>query len=89
MCPKKLSMGGIIPAVGASGHGRGHGIFSDQGMVPLRSILVALITVQDQSLSNLLVLFCLFECIQDESQGILSTQFIGDNKAIEQIPNDR
>jgi len=81
--------GGIIPEVGMSGHGRRNGIFLDQGMVSMRSILVVLNTMQDQSLSNLLISFGLFECFQYQGQGILSGQFIADDKAIEQIPDNR
>jgi hypothetical protein len=57
----------IIPAIAAAGHGRGDGIILSQDSIPLRSVLLPLVTKQ-QSRYDLFVLLGLFESIKDYTE---------------------
>src|SRR5512138_2844303 len=57
-------------------------------MVSLRSVLDALVTMQDQSFRDLFVFLGLLEGLQDQSNIIASMQDMPDNEAIEQVLDD-
>ena len=53
--------GGIVPAVATSRHGRGDVILGGKDMIRLRSVLRPLVTMEDQSISDLFFLLGLFQ----------------------------
>ena len=69
--PEEIFHGGIVPTVPRSRHGGGDVILLCKDiMIRLRSVLVPLVTVEDQSISDLLCLLGLSEGGCDQGDGI-------------------
>jgi hypothetical protein len=50
---EEILHGSIVPAISSSGHGRSDVILGGKDMIRLRSVLLPLVTVEDQSTSDL------------------------------------
>ena len=77
---------GIIPAVTPARHGGRDAILLDNDiMIRLRSVLMPLVTVEDQSIRDLFVFFGLLQGAQDKGNVIALVDDIPNEKAIEEI----
>ncbi len=63
---KEILDWGMVTAIATSGHGRRDGILLSKDKIRLRSVLVPLVNVEDQSSSDLFFLFGLLEGIEHE-----------------------
>ena len=61
---EEIFHGSIVPAIAEAGHGRGDGIVMDQVRIAMGSILVSVVTMQDQSSADVFFLAGLFEGIE-------------------------
>src|SRR5918995_5029642 len=75
----------IVPTVSPPGHGWGDGIVLGEEMVGRRSVLVALVTMEEQAIGNLLFLLGLLEGVEYQTNRVFGTHFMCHDKAIEQI----
>ena len=83
---EEILHGSIVPAVGATGHGRSDVILVHKDIIiRLRSVLVALVTVEDESSSDLFSLFGLVHGLGDQTDGIVLSKDAGNDEAIEEI----
>ena len=84
--PEEVFHGGIVPAVPMPRH-RGCDVIllRKDIMIRLRSVLVPLVTVEDQSISDLLCLLGLSEGSGHQGDGIALGKGMSDNKPIVQI----
>ena len=77
---------GIVPTISAPGHGRSDVILICKDiMIRLRSVLVPLVTVEDESISDLFFLFGLAQVLFDQRNRILPSKLVGDDEVIEQV----
>src|SRR5215208_2459590 len=77
--------GRIVPTIAKLGHGRSNCIMLGEESIGMGSILVAMITVQEEFPSDLLLLLGLFEGIQDTTERVPPCQVMRNNEAIEEI----
>jgi hypothetical protein len=85
---KKFSVGCIVPTVAPPGHRRGNVILSGKDVICLCSILCPLVTVEDQSISDLFVLFGLLEGLGHQGNGVAAVQNMANDEAIVEILDD-
>ena len=81
--------GSIVPAIAAPGHGRRDGILPGKDKIRLGSVWGSLVTVEDQSISDLLCLFGLSEGGCHQGNGIALRESMPDNEAIVQVLDRR
>src|SRR5215204_804970 len=75
----------IIPTIGSAGHGWGDGITLGEEMVGRRSVLVALVTMEEQAIGDLFFLLGLLEGVEHQANRVFGAHFMRHDKAIEQI----
>jgi len=78
--------GSIIPTVATPRHGWSNVILSDQDIIiRLRSVLVPLVTVEDQSTSDLFFLFCQSEHVNHQLNRVALSKSVGHDETIVKI----
>src|SRR5689334_15957120 len=83
---KEVLHWGIVPAIGTARHGRSDVILLDKDIIIcLRSVLVPLVTVEDESSSDLFSLFGLMHGLSDHTNSIVPGKDTGNDEAIEEI----
>jgi hypothetical protein len=75
----------IVPAVGTPRHGGRDGILLCKDKIRLRSVLLPLVTVEDQFRSDLFFLCSLLNGLVDQGLRVLPSKCVRDNETIEQI----
>ena len=82
---EEILHGRIVPTVTATRHGGRDGILLGKDKIRLRSVLMALVTVEDQSSSDLFFLCSLLNGFVHQGLGVFRTELVGNDKPIEQV----
>ena len=85
--PKEIFHRGIIPAFTSFGHRGGDVILVSKDKIRLRCVLKSLVTVEDQSSSDLFFFLSLFDRFGDQADGVIAIKLMSYNETILEILN--
>ena len=80
---EKILDRGIVPAIATPRHRRSNVILLGEDKIRLRSVLLPLVTVEDESISDLFFLFGLAQVLLYQGHGVLPSEFMSHDKVIE------
>ena len=81
--------GGVVPAIAAPGHGGSDVILASEDKIRLRSVLLPLVTVEDQSISDLFFLFGLAQVLLNQGDRVFPSELVGDDETVVKILDRR
>ena len=82
---KEVLHGSIVPAIPASGHGRRDVILISEEMIRMGCVLMPLVTVEDDSISDLFFILGIFDHLGDQTDRVVSFELMSNNETIIEI----
>ena len=77
--------GSIVPTVAASGHGWSNVILLGEDKIRLRTVLMPLVTMEDESISDLFFLFGLAQVLLNQGNRIVPSKSMCHDEVVEQV----
>jgi len=76
---------GVVPTISSARHGRRNVILVGEDKIRLRSVLMALVTVEDESISDLFFLFGFAQVLPYQGDRVFPSKLVGDDEVVVQI----